>query len=328
MGSETAFRFLSCDEARDIDCAFERIARKMVTRAPQLATIRERTNEASSLVNERRFARRTVRRASVLLLGGAAAGTDARHLRGPQIRGGGVAIDATCLTRAADARGQARLKMCAVAALVLALTLAIAFLGTPDGAYAGRAATGELAFYPCTDCHPVTLGADGKPTKPLPNGKQKHEIELVAHDILGAGDQACLACHQSPSKNPGMLIAPDGSAIEITGDVSRVCQRCHFEKYQQFKTQVHGKGEEKCTAAGCHSPHTPQWIYVAAIPPFQGTGFEVKAVGVTREPFKPFASPPVPPPTYTPTWLVVLTGLGLLFVAAAIGYLVVGRRAR
>ena len=209
---------------------------------------------------------------------------------------------------------------------LLAVLLAILAFATP--AFAGRAATGELAFYPCTQCHPVTRGADGKPTKPLPNGMKQHEIELVAHDILGKGDDACVVCHDDPSRNPGKLILADGSLVDIKGDVSRVCQRCHFEKYDEFKAGIHGKDEEKCSAAGCHSPHTPQWIYVPALPPFQGTGFEVKAVGDEREPFKPFAGPPVAPAVYTPTYLVVATIIGVVLALAMIGYLVFGGRKR
>ncbi len=201
----------------------------------------------------------------------------------------------------------------------------LAFFALVTSAFAGHASTGELNFYPCTDCHPVTLGADGKPTKPLPNGMKKHEITLEVHDTLGSGDAACLFCHDDPSRNPGKLILPDGSLVDITGDISRVCQRCHFEKYKEFEIGMHGKRMDKCTSAGCHDPHTPSWIYVPALPPFQGTGMEVNAVGWDREPFKPFASPPVPPPVYTPTWLVVVALAGFLVVLSIVGYLVFGR---
>lgn len=207
-------------------------------------------------------------------------------------------------------------------------TFLIASLSFASTAYAGFAATGELAFHPCTQCHPVTLGADGKPTKALPNGMEKHDIELKSHDILGKDDKACLACHDDPTRNPGKLILPDGSLVDVTGDVSKVCQRCHFQKYAEFKVGVHGKHEKKCSAAGCHNPHTPGYIYVAALPPFQGTGFEVKAVGYEREPFTPFASPPVDPEVETPLWLWILTGVGGFLALTMIGYLTVGRSKR
>lgn len=194
-------------------------------------------------------------------------------------------------------------------------------------ALAGRSSTGELAFHPCTKCHPVSVGANGQPDKPLPNGFEKHEIELEVHDILGEGSTACLACHDDPAKDPGKLVLPDGSLVDITGDVSRVCQRCHFQKYREWEAGVHGRGEAKCSAAGCHDPHTPSWIYVAALPPFQGTGIEVRAVGETQ-PFKPMASPPVPAPVYTPTWLSIAAAVGAAVVLALVGFLVVGRPKR
>lgn len=206
--------------------------------------------------------------------------------------------------------------------------IALAFvLGSPTLASAGHASTGELAFYPCTRCHPVTLGADGKPTKPLPMGLEKHEIVLESHDILGAGDKACLACHDEPTKNPGMLKLADGSLIEVDGDTSRVCQRCHFEKYRDFQVGVHGKRAAKCTAAGCHDAHTPSWIYVAALPPFQGTGFEVRAVG-ERVAFTPFAPPPVYPPVETPLWLTIVASLGAVVSAGMVGLIIRGRSKR
>lgn len=194
-------------------------------------------------------------------------------------------------------------------------------------AYAGTASTGELAFFPCTKCHPVAVGSDGEPTGRLPNGFKKHEIKLEVHDILGTGDTACLACHESPQKNPGKLILPDGSTVDVNGDVSRVCQRCHFEKYRQWKTGVHGKNAPKCSAAGCHNPHTPSWIYVAALPPFQGTGMEVRAVG-EREGFKPLAPPPVDPPVETPLLLTLVTVFGGVVSLGMVAYLVKGRSPR
>ncbi len=233
------------------------------------------------------------------------------------------AIEAMQALRAPDIRRSGSMVRRAALIAALALTFAMVFVFATE-AFAGQSATGELAFSPCTDCHPVTLGADGKPTKPLPIDMEKHEIVLEKHDILGEGDKACLACHDDPSRNPGKLLLPDGSFVDVTGDVSRVCQRCHFEKYQDFIVGVHGKNAEKCTSAGCHDAHTPSYIYVPALPPFQGTGIEVKAVG-EHEPFKPLAPPAVMPPVETPVWLMALTGLGVIVSASAIGYLIMGR---
>ncbi len=237
-------------------------------------------------------------------------------------------LEATHAYRATGFRQPIRITA-AVAVLAAALSVLLLLqllLSAP--AYAGKASTGELAFYPCTQCHPVTLGADGKPTKPLPNGFQKHEITLEVHDILGEGDKACLACHQSPDKNPGLLIAANGSLVDVSGDTSQVCQRCHFEKYQQWKQGVHGKRAPQCTSAGCHDPHSPSWIYVAGLEPFQGTGMEVRAVSATRLPFKAFPGPPPQPPVYTPAWLTIFASLGFVVVLGLTGLLVFGKANR
>lgn len=224
-------------------------------------------------------------------------------------------------------RGSGRARGLFRTAIVL-LGVAIAIAALPAAAFAGNAASGKPAFQPCDQCHPVFLDAKGEPTKPLPVGLKQHEIKLEVHDILGEGDKACLACHDAPTRNPGKLILPDGSLVDVTGDVSRVCQRCHFEKYQQWKAGIHGKSQPKCSAAGCHDPHSPSWIYVAALPPFVGTGFEVNAVGADREPFKPFAGPPVAPEVSTPGWLTVIFWVGLLGCLSIVGFLVARRPKR
>lgn len=238
------------------------------------------------------------------------------------------AIEATNLHEAVGHPRLTRSVPLAATAFTVLLAFGLVFLSLAASAFAGQASTGELAFYPCDRCHPVVLGPDGKPTKPLPIGLEKHEITLEKHDILGQGDKACLACHDVPTKNPGMLILPDGSLVPVNGDTSRVCQRCHFEKYQQFMAGVHGKHQPKCTSAGCHDAHTPSWIFIAALPPFQGTGLEVKAVGTEREPFKPLAGPPVPPPVVTPLWFAIMASIGVVMCIGIVGSLFMGRSKR
>jgi hypothetical protein len=248
-------------------------------------------------------------------------------LKCPEPRGGVEAIDTKRSTKTRASRQPPSRVLRQVRTLSVLLVLGVAVFVWPAQASAGQASTGELAFEPCTQCHPVTLGADGQPTKPLPIGLEKHEIELEKHDILGDGDEACLACHDDPTKNPGMLKLSDGSLVEITGDISQVCRRCHFEKYGEWQAGAHGKNEPKCTAAGCHDPHTPSWIYVGALPPYQGTGIEVRAVG-DREPFKPLAPPPVPAPYETPLWLTIATVLGFIACIGIVGFVFVGRSKR
>jgi hypothetical protein len=61
-----------------------------------------------------------------------------------------------------------------------------------------------------------------------------------------------------------------------------------------------------------------------ALPPFQGTGVEIKAVA-NREPFQPLAPPPIHPAVYTPMWLSIVAGIGALVWLSIFGYLVLGK---
>jgi hypothetical protein len=195
-------------------------------------------------------------------------------------------------------------------------------------AFAGQASSGELLFYPCTSCHPVLLipGTE-KPAKPLPNNFQGHEIALVGHDKLGKGEAACGVCHDDPFKNPGMLKAIDGTLVDIKGDVSLVCYRCHSTKYKEFKAGTHGKHKASCVAGGCHDPHTPGFMYAGPTMPFIGTGFQFKVLSV-RAPFMPLASPAPAPAVVIPSWFFVVGLAGLVAVVGLAGTLVLGRSKR
>lgn len=211
----------------------------------------------------------------------------------------------------------------AIPLLGLAVVATLALTAIP--ALAGQASSGELLFYPCTSCHPVA--ANGQPTKALPNGFKGHGIVLVAHDKLGKGAKACLVCHDDPTRDPGKLKLVDGSLVDVTGDVSSVCYRCHADKYKQWKAGEHGKRQPKCTSAGCHDPHSPSYIYAGPLLPFVGTGFQTRAVS-ERTPFPALATPPVAPAVETPGWFRLGTSLGTLLAAGLIGSLVVGRPKR
>jgi hypothetical protein len=211
--------------------------------------------------------------------------------------------------------------------VLAALAAAVIVLAAVPPAYAGHASLGEAVFYPCTSCHPVTLAPDGTPTKPLPNGFKGHQIVLESHDRLGKGAAACLVCHDDPARDPGKLKLIDGTLVDITGDVSGVCYRCHSAKYNEWKAGVHGKRQPKCTASGCHDPHTPSYVFASALPPFVGTGFQARAVS-QRVAFTPLAGAPLPPPTLTPSWLVLAAGLGILVSAGLVGTLTLGRSKR
>jgi hypothetical protein len=148
----------------------------------------------------------------------------------------------------------------------------------------------------------VSVDAAGTPSRPIPITFKGHGIELEGHDVLGKGDAACLVCHDATTRNPGMLRAVDGTLVDVkTGDISRLCQKCHFQKYDEFVAGIHGKSEESCVAAGCHDPHSPGYFNVPALPPFLGTGFQVR-IFPERAAFTPLPGPPLPPVVFTPPW--------------------------
>ncbi|MCE5190632.1 MAG: hypothetical protein LLG08_02540 [Actinomycetia bacterium] len=206
--------------------------------------------------------------------------------------------------------------------LVLAALIALPSLS----AFAGQAASGELFYYPCSSCHPVTMvpGTE-RPTRLLPNDFTGHKIVLVGHDKLGEDDVACLTCHDDPSRDPGKLKIAGGKLIDIKGDVSQVCYRCHSTQYKLWKAGDHGKGKPKCTAAGCHDPHTPGWIYAQPLQPFIGSGFQFRVLS-QREAFSPLAPPAPAPAVDTPPWFRVIVVLGLVALGVQIVRLVLGRR--
>jgi hypothetical protein len=232
-----------------------------------------------------------------------------------------MVASSSCLARPCGDRLARRLLQ--IAALVLATIVSASIVST---AFAGQASSGELFFYPCTDCHPVQLiPGTQTPTRRLPNDFKGHGIVLEGHDKLGS--QACLACHDDASRNPGMLKLADGTLIDINGDVSLVCYRCHSSKYKEFKAGTHGKHKTSCVVAGCHDPHTPGFIYASPLMPFIGSGFQFRVLS-KREPFMPLAAPAPAPPITIPLWFVALVFAGLITVGGLAGNLVLGRSKR
>lgn len=209
------------------------------------------------------------------------------------------------------------------------LVLATVLLFPPARALAGQASAGRLTFHPCTRCHPVTVDAAGKTSRPVPNDFKGHGIVLEGHDKLGRGSAACLVCHDDSNRNPGKLKTIDGSLIDITGDDSLVCVRCHEAKYREFRAGVHGKHEASCVAAGCHDPHTPQYIYAGPLRPFQGTGFQFKVLP-EHVAFKPLMAPPPAAAVATPGWYSYSAAaaylLALLLAGGLIGTVIVRGR--
>lgn len=209
-----------------------------------------------------------------------------------------------------------------VASLLIVLGV-LALTAAPASAV-GRAASGELLFYPCATCHPVT---DGVATGTLPNDFEGHQIELVGHDVLGEGGEACVVCHDDPARDPGKLRVLGGGFVDAGGDVSRVCYTCHAGVYEEWAEGMHGRNQPTCTSAGCHDPHSPSWIYGAPLAPFVGTGFEVRVVS-DREMFTPLAPYPVSAPVHTPLWLWLATAVAGAVAIGLVIYMLRGRPAR
>ena len=217
---------------------------------------------------------------------------------------------------------------------MIAVAMAAALLA-PATAHAGQASSGELFFYPCTTCHPVTMVPGPTPgteipSRPLPNGMTGHTIVLEGHDKLGSPADpgtACLACHDDPARNPGKLIIAGGGFVDIKGDVALVCYRCHEAKYKEFKAGTHGRHQPSCVAAGCHDPHTPQYIFGAPLIPFNDSGFQFKVLPV-RQPFAPMAPPALPPAILTLAWLPYVAAVGLLIAGVLVGMIVLERPKR
>lgn len=178
-----------------------------------------------------------------------------------------------------------------------------------QSAQAGKSSAGKLLFFPCDKCHP--LG------EVLPNEFEGHKIKLEGHDKLGEGNAACFVCHQSVD-NPDSLILVDGGLVGIDDDASKVCYRCHSDKYGDWEDGLHGK-QPGCMAKGCHNPHSPAWIAISPIPPFLGTTQEIKVVGSSKE---PFLALPIPPKEAEPESLPIAKILAFVLalgVAGSIG---------
>jgi hypothetical protein len=217
-----------------------------------------------------------------------------------------------------------RLGRTQVAAVVLLFAL-ISMVVFGDSAFAaGKSGTGEPLFYPCTSCHPTVPGAA---STGLPNDFKGHRIVLGEHAWVGTGGEACTTCHDDPARDPGMLKRIDGSLVDITGDVSSVCYRCHSAMYKEWQAGIHGNRERKCTASGCHDPHTPGFISAKPLLPFTGSGFQAQ-VRPNMAMFVPLAGPPPVPAIENPRWLAVLSLLAFAYAGGATIVLVRGRSKR
>ncbi|MCL4435859.1 MAG: hypothetical protein M1503_01550 [Thaumarchaeota archaeon] len=89
-----------------------------------------------------------------------------------------------------------------------------------------------------------------------------HKQNLGLHSNLGAGDQACLVCHDGFKMQPHTL-----NGVLLTNvTVSNLCANCHRERYADWKIGVHGTHGLNYTSMSegaapscitCHNPHPP-----------------------------------------------------------------------
>jgi hypothetical protein len=212
--------------------------------------------------------------------------------------------------------------LAAGAALLLSafLTASAAFAQDADVAFPAGASSGELLFYPCTSCHPIPAGS-----KREASGRSSgHGIVLGKHAGLGTASSACAVCHGDAAENPGMLKLSGSPSVSITGDVSRVCAPCHARVYGEWKGGSHGAERTKCTAAGCHDPHAPEYAFADATSPFAG-GRTATGAPHGSQPFDTSAVSAPRSPAGTPGWLLALASIGMMATTGAAGMLTMGR---
>ena len=206
----------------------------------------------------------------------------------------------------------------------MAVTL-LAVFAAP--ALAGQASSGQLFFYPCTSCHPIAPGSIAA-GRQLPNGFKSHQIVLEGHDSLGQGKAACLACHEDAAKNPGMLKTLDGSLVEITGDVSLVCARCHSGKYAEWQ-----EGHPRSQHAQVHRvrlprpPHARSSSTPVRCSRLWGAASSSRCCPRRRRSCRCRSAPRTPKP-YTPAWFAVAVMLGVVAAGGIVVKLTQGRSKR
>ena len=214
--------------------------------------------------------------------------------------------------------------MLSLACLVTAL-----FLVPAAPALAGQAASGQLFFDPCTSCHPIASGAIEGGRK-LPNDFKSHEIALEGHDKLGAGEAACVVCHESADKNPGMLKTIDGTSRRYQGRrLARLLQVPLRRSTRSGRPGSTGVGPPSAPPPAATTLTRRGWIYAGPLMPFVGTGFQFRVLP-DRKPFMPLMAPAPRgiPPVETPVWFAIVVTLGVVAAGGLVGTLIVGRSKR
>lgn len=132
----------------------------------------------------------------------------------------------------------------------------IVFCGFGSTARAQSVDITKSENWPCDTCHP-TNAAEG--------GELAHDQTLGdGHVRHGKTRKACLTCHASDA-HPEQLLALDGKTVPIESGVPETCERCHFDRYDDWKMAYHGK-HLKCSNPQCHNPHAPATLQISLAP--------------------------------------------------------------
>jgi hypothetical protein len=130
------------------------------------------------------------------------------------------------------------------------------------------------------ECHPVTCRLRWQAHQAAADryGEARDRARGARHPRRGRPSMPGVP-RRSLAKTPASSCCPTATCRHHRRRVARL-PALPLREVSASGRSASTAGEAKCTAAGCHNPHTPSWIYVAALPPFQGTGIEVNAVGL------------------------------------------------
>ncbi len=133
-----------------------------------------------------------------------------------------------------------------------------------------------------------------------------HVRVLHGHDKLGTGSEACWACHYN--KQMGTLhLAGEETPLPLS-DYPRLCAQCHQGRYREWLGGTHGMpawkegsvevhGVQRVGCIGCHDPHQPQLAFT----------------GITMP-----RPPPAQPPPSPPVDVLIILGISLFLIIAAV----------
>ena len=139
-----------------------------------------------------------------------------------------------------------------------------------------------------------------------------HAVELQSHSALGAGNDACHACHANPNMNALQLAS--GTEVALANSAP-LCAECHQARYNAWVSGTHGfpgfqsgkpvgatEPQTNCTT--CHNPHQPRMVLT----------------NITKPHPDPAPAPPAPPKD-----ALMILGISLAVVAGALVVTLAGK---